>query len=221
MPDVATSDLDKIVAKVARDRVLVAEQRAIAAELLPAARSDAEDFLTGNAVEIVVNELVSQFDQWLKTARESAPFAPDVSDAQLASLSVHQFEARGNLTTAAAQLENILADRLSLAGVLDEPQTVSTELRIWGSWPIFAFELSKPPTVTKQVVDGYQALFGVLKALGKLEPVARWRRLFELEDAGTLRIALASTAGVHPRIAAAAAWPTERWRVQQAFNYMD
>ena len=60
---------------------------------------------------------------------------------------------------------------------------VSTELRIWGRWPIFAFELSKPPTVTKQVVDGYQALFGVLKALGKLEPVARWRRLFELEDA--------------------------------------
>ena len=49
-----------------------------------------------------------------------SPFAPDVSDAQLASLRVHQFEARGNLTTAAAQLENIIADRLSLAGVLDE-----------------------------------------------------------------------------------------------------
>ena len=58
VPDpVSVGDLEKAITKLARERTQAEGQRAIAAALLPAARSAAEDYVSADAVDAVVDAL--------------------------------------------------------------------------------------------------------------------------------------------------------------------
>ena len=63
-------------------------------------------------------------------------------------------------------------------------------------------------------IDGYQQLYADLSGLSGLDPVARWRQLFRLEAAGTLRLALAPLGEAPTRIAIAVSWWDARWSAQ-------
>ena len=211
---VSTSDLDKAISKLARERIQSAAQRTIAAELLPAARVAAEDYVSADAVDAVVDALVEDFDRQVSIARTAANMAPDVEPSQLAGLSAEQFGAWNGLNVAVGLLEAIVEDRRTVAHLRGEPQTASVDLRRWGAIPVLVAVLSPPPWDTPKLIDGYQQLYAELSALSGLDPVARWRDLFRMEATGTLRLRLAPLGEAPTRVAIALSWWDPRWAAQ-------
>ena len=85
--NVATSELDKSTAKLARDRTQVAAQRTIAAELLPDAQAAAEDHLDDAGVATLVDVIVADFDEVLDALADTEKISPIRSRLSLICLS--------------------------------------------------------------------------------------------------------------------------------------
>lgn len=214
LPLIDAPDLSKAIQKLARDRVQIAAQREIASELLPAARAATQEEVSSELLGIVVDALVEDYAGHVEDLRQSLDGVVDVTDDQLGRLSVGEFAGRQNAIGTISALEHCVADRIELASVTGDQQSVNTDLRRWGAWPTLFGVLKPPPRDAKTLIAEYSALFAALKELAGADPFARWRSLIALDKAGTLALSMANIGESSDRAAMAVAWWDARFSLQ-------
>jgi hypothetical protein len=216
-PTLDVPDLAKAIKTAARLRSVHAETWAMAGELLEQAEAQADALVSTELAPAVIGRLVELSTRALAELRDLFGIVPDVPSTELARLNVAQFEAHGRLQHAVSVLEQLVENRKAMASFVGEPSSIADEtLRKWAVTPVLVSELASPPKDSKELIRRYPELFADMLGLRDLEPVAKWRKLVDMERSGVLTLGLATYGGCSARVALALRWPQARFALHNA-----